>query len=69
MKDRTGIWLDGTLGENHFVSPALVVVELQAPPGRRKTLVLARDSLPADDFRRLRVWLRWRRSPRKPSVE
>jgi toxin CptA len=69
MKDRTGIWLDGTLGENHFVSPALVVVELQAPLGRRKTLILAPDSLPADDFRRLRVWLRWRRGPRKPSVE
>jgi toxin CptA len=69
IKDRSGIWQEGRLGENHFVSPALVVVDLQTPSGRRKRLVLAPDSLPADDFRRLRVWLRWRRSPLKPSVE
>ncbi|MBI5897781.1 MAG: hypothetical protein HZB40_00970 [Rhodocyclales bacterium] len=37
-----------------------LVVMLHRQQGRTEALVLAGDSLGAEDFRRLRLWLRWR---------
>jgi toxin CptA len=63
-RNRDGIWHEGRLGRSHFVSAALAVLELEtARLRRRKRVILMADSVSPEDFRRLRVWLRWRRSP------
>jgi toxin CptA len=41
------------------VHPWLTVFALQAEGGQVERLIVAFDSLPAEDFRRLRVFLRW----------
>ncbi|HEY6239806.1 MAG TPA: protein YgfX [Burkholderiales bacterium] len=62
-RDRSGGWHEGRLAGDHFVSAALVVLGLVQPEGDRKSLVLMADSASPEDFRRLRVWLRWRADP------
>jgi hypothetical protein len=62
-RDRNGAWHEGRLAGGHFVSAALVVLGLIQPGTRRKSLVLMADSASPEDFRRLRVWLRWRGEP------
>lgn len=48
------------LADSH-VSPWLVVMRYRLPGQRRtRRRVILPDSLAAEDFRRLRVWLRWR---------
>jgi hypothetical protein len=61
-KDRRGGWHDARLGRNHFVSPVLVIVELTSGNGAPRRVILLADSAEPDGFRRLRVWLRWRRT-------
>jgi toxin CptA len=65
-KDRSGAWHAGILGTYRFVSTWLVVLELGSKGLRAKRVVLLADSAPADDLRRLRVWLRWRAPPSGP---
>jgi toxin CptA len=60
-RDRNGRWHEGRLGSEHFVSTAFVVLRLDQTARGRKWLVLMGDSVRPEDFRRLRVWLRWRR--------
>ena len=60
-RDRNGRWHEGRLRNDHFVSAALVVLGLDLTGRGRKWLVLLGDSALPEDFRRLRVWLRWRR--------
>jgi len=60
-RDRNGRWHEGRLGSEHFVSTALLVLRLDQTGRGRKWLVLMGDSAGPEDFRRLRVWLRWRR--------
>lgn len=43
-----------------LLHPALLVARLRAADGRRALLTLTVDSLSREDFRRLRVFLRWR---------
>jgi hypothetical protein len=62
-KDRRGAWHQGILGESHFVSVFLVVVDLRPLDGGATRVILLADSVAPDDFRRLRVWLRWRPGP------
>ena len=68
-RNRAGIWREGSLGRSHFVSAVFAIVELETPPAGTKSVVLAADSMPPEDFRRLRAWLRWRRSPSAPEPE
>jgi len=74
-RDRKGRWHEGRLRSDHFVSAAFVVLGLDLTGRGRKWLVLFGDSALPDDFRRLRVWLRWRRdvgsgrSPTRASTE
>ena len=42
-----------------LVTATLTVVEFKQADGKRLALVLLPDSLAADDYRRLRIWLRW----------
>ena len=60
-RDRNGRWHEGRLGSEHFVSTVLVVLRLDQTGRGLKWLVLMGDSARPEDFRRLRVWLRWRR--------
>lgn len=54
-----GRWVPAKVLARTTVLPWLVVLRLElAGQGRRSAVVLP-DSLPAQDFRRLRVWLRW----------
>jgi hypothetical protein len=60
-QDRHAQWHDGRLGDDHFVSEALVVMRLDQAQGGRKWFMLSADSGAPEDMRRLRVWLRWHR--------
>jgi hypothetical protein len=67
QEDGTGRWRDRT-GREHAVrtahatwaSPGLVVLGLASARWRTRWLVLLPDAAPAENLRRLRVWLRWR---------
>ena len=59
-------WEEAKLGATLFVHPWLMVFRLQTTSGSARTIVVTADSLPAEDFRRLRVFLRWRLSVSAP---
>ncbi len=58
---RYGEWLDCELLGSSYVSPHMTVVNLR-PLGWRLTrkVILVPDNVDARDFRRLRMWLRWK---------
>ena len=48
---------------NTYVAAFLAIINLREPETRAlRHVVLLRDSIDSEDFRRLRVWLRWKRS-------
>ncbi|MBS1139663.1 MAG: hypothetical protein H6R13_1116 [Proteobacteria bacterium] len=51
---------EAELMPNATVNPRLTIIRLRPPNGRKHLLVLSADSMRSDDFRRLRVFLRWR---------
>ncbi|MHB1677340.1 MAG: protein YgfX [Sulfuriferula sp.] len=53
-----GSWVTAQL-EHALVTATLTVIEFKQENGQRVSLVLLPDSVAADDYRRLRVWLRW----------
>jgi toxin CptA len=67
--DRSGQIFISEAGDTEFleaellpcatVHPWLTVVRVRVLSGRRHTLIAVADSMRADDFRRLRVFLRW----------
>lgn len=61
FRTRGGDWQEAELLGSSFVAPYLTVLNLR-PLDRRlvRHLVILPDALPSDDFRRLRVWLKWR---------
>ena len=59
-------WEEAKLGATLFVHPWLTVFRLQTTGGSARTIIVTADSLPAGDFRRLRVFLRWRLSVSAP---
>jgi hypothetical protein len=59
-QDGSGQWYEAEILPSSYVSSWLVVVNLGAGGGRRRSLVLLPDCAAADDLRRMRVWLRWR---------
>jgi len=59
---RAGEWVNCELLESSYVSPRLTIVNLQ--PHRRRwqrRVILVPDNVDPLDFRRLRMWLRWKR--------
>ena len=61
IETRSAGWSEQSVLASTFVAPLLTVMNLCNPAtGARCSVVLLPDSLPADDFRRLRVWLRWK---------
>lgn len=68
VEDREGRWSEVRILGSSFVSPVLTILNLGVAGARlRRSVVLAPDALAADEFRRLRVWLRWRRAPADPT--
>ncbi|MFH1043949.1 MAG: protein YgfX [Pseudomonadota bacterium] len=59
-QDGSGQWNEAEIQPGNYVSNWLVVVNLGAPGGRGRRLVLLPDCAAAEELRRLRVWLRWR---------
>lgn len=59
---RAGDWVDCELLGSSYVSRRVTIVNLQ-PLGRRRTrhVILVSDNVDPLDFRRLRMWLRWKR--------
>lgn len=69
LVDRHGRMHEARLTRSTLVTPCLVILVLATARLRpARTLVVPADSLPSDDFRRLRVWLRWRRAERASSL-
>ena len=66
---RGGDWVDCELLGSSYISPRLTIVNLQ-PHGRRRTrrVILVPDNVDPLDYRRLRIWLRWKRGDR-PETE
>lgn len=54
-------WRPVMLMPGSIVNPWLTTIRYRSETGKRTgTMVLLSDSLDAEDFRRLRVWLRWK---------
>jgi toxin CptA len=68
-RERDGKAGEGALGRSHFVSPFLVVLELKPADQRARRVIFLADSATPDDFRRLKVWLRWRGKSDRPEAE
>ncbi|MDH5536325.1 MAG: hypothetical protein OEZ08_12260 [Betaproteobacteria bacterium] len=62
FRDRDGAWHEGSLLGSSYVSPVLTILNLRlaATRGLRHVVILP-DAVDPDEFRRLRVWLRWSR--------
>lgn len=61
FQTRAGAWHEAALLGSSFVAPHLTVLNLKPAGGRLvKHLVILPDAVNAEDFRRLRVWLKWR---------
>jgi toxin CptA len=57
----TGEWLDCELLGSSFVSPHMTVINLRLLGSwRTRRLIVVPDNVDPRDFRRLRMWLRWK---------
>jgi hypothetical protein len=67
FRTRDGTWVESELSDSSYVSPALTIVVLQ-PRGRGQTrrAIILPDSVDGGDFRRLRMWMRWKRGSLEP---
>ncbi len=62
VRSRLGDWGEARLLPTSFVSPALTILNLRLADRRLvRHVVIMRDSMAAEDFRQLRVVLRWSR--------
>jgi hypothetical protein len=56
--------IDAEPAERRFVNRWLVVLQLASRSRENRSLLVARDMLPAADFRLLRLWALWKALPR-----
>jgi len=65
-----GNWLDCELLGSSFVSPQMTVINLRLR-GRvlSRRVILVPDNIAARDFRRLRMWLRWKGGDTQAAVQ
>jgi hypothetical protein len=62
LQTRGGAWLDCELLGSSYVSAQMTVINLRPRGSRRlRSVILVRDNVDPRDFRRLRIWLRWKR--------
>jgi len=65
VQTRSSEWREYDVLGNTYVMPYLTVLNLrQNESGAIKRVALLPDSLHAEDFRKLRVWLRWKEADR-----
>jgi toxin CptA len=62
-----GVWHGGRLLGSSTVGAAIAVLNIRLDGGGTTHVVIFGDGIDADDFRRLRVWLRW--GPRPAGAE
>jgi hypothetical protein len=63
-----GAVLEGTVAGSSFVSGLFTVVNIRLDGGRKlRSVAVMPDSAPAEERRRLRVWLRYRAHPEMPA--
>jgi|SRR5258705_5285270 toxin CptA len=68
VETRSSGWCEYDVLGSTYVTSYLTVLNLRRPGNRMaKHVTLLRDSLNADDFRKLRVWLRWKEGSAKSS--
>ena len=61
FQTRDGKWVDCELSGSSYVSPRLTIVNLlPRGSGRTRHAILVPDNVDPRDFRRLRMWLRWK---------
>ncbi len=61
---RCGEWLECEVLGSTYVTYFLTILNLKAiDSGKHQRAVILPDSLDAEDFRKMRVWLRWKRDP------
>ena len=62
IQTRRGEWTDCDVLDSSYVSPYLTVIHC-CPRGQRASryVILVSDNVDAREFRRLRMWLRWKR--------
>ena len=61
-QDRLAHWHETELADGGYVSPWLIIVPLVSSGRRRKWVMIAPDAASGEERRRLRAWLRWRRT-------
>jgi len=67
FRTRDGNWVESELSESSYVSPGLTIVVLQPRgKGRTRRAIILPDSVDARDFRRLRMWMRWKNEGGEP---
>ena len=61
FRTRDGRWVDCDLSGSSYVSPRLTIVNLlPRGNGRTRRAILVPDNVDPRDFRRLRMWMRWK---------
>lgn len=64
IQTRRGEWIECEVLGSTYVTSFLTILNLKViDSGKNTRAVLLPDSLDAEDFRKLRVWLRWKRDP------
>jgi len=62
IQTRRGKWVSCEVLGSSYVVSFMVILDLKGKDGAGRRAVILPDSLDAEDFRKLRVWLRWKRS-------
>lgn len=61
FQTRSGRWHAGRLLGTSFVSPGLTILNLSPDDARLiRSVVIVPDNVQSEDFRQLRIWLRWK---------
>ena len=64
IQTRRSEWIECEVLGSTYVTSFLTILNLKGTDsGRNTRAVILPDSLDAEDFRKLRVWLRWKREP------
>jgi toxin CptA len=66
-RTRDGTWVESELSDSSYVSPSVTIVVLRPRgEGRARRAIILPDSMEARDFRRLRMWMRWKNEGGEP---
>lgn len=67
VQTRRGAWIECEVLGSTYVASFLTVLNLkEQEKGALRHVVILPDSMDAEDFRRLRVWLRWKHGTQPP---